>query len=105
MNNYEQLLLSLGMAMGALMDESNRQALAEAVRSGQLNPAYLAMLRDMLASVLRRAELGRGVFSDVPGLTDEQIVAIRDTLLPSQGDSFDAVAFARAVLVAARSSQ
>ena len=31
-------------------------------------------------------------------LTDEQIVAIRDEHLPSQGDAFDCIAFARAVL-------
>ena len=33
-------------------------------------------------------------------LTDEQIVAIRDEHLPNQGESFDCIAFARAVLAA-----
>lgn len=34
-------------------------------------------------------------------LTDEQIVAIRDEHLPSQGEQFDCIAFARAILAAA----
>ena len=33
-------------------------------------------------------------------LTDEQIIEIRDSLLPSQGNSFDVVDFARAILAA-----
>lgn len=33
-------------------------------------------------------------------LTDEDIVDIRDSLLPSQGDSFDCVMFARTILAA-----
>lgn len=37
----------------------------------------------------------------VPQLTDEQIVEIRDDHLPSQGDSFDCIAFARAILATA----
>ena len=38
-------------------------------------------------------------------LTDEQIVEIRDEHLPSQGDSFDCIAFARAVIRAALAAQ
>jgi hypothetical protein len=37
----------------------------------------------------------------VPTLTDEQIVAIRDECLPNQGERFDCIAFARAILAAA----
>lgn len=44
-------------------------------------------------------------FSDpvaAPPLTDDQIVEIRDEHLPSQGERFDCIAFARAVLAAAK---
>lgn len=30
-------------------------------------------------------------------LSDEEIIAIRDSLLPSQGEQFDCLAFARAI--------
>jgi hypothetical protein len=40
-----------------------------------------------------------------PTLTDERIVEIRDEHLPSQGDSFDCIAFARAILSAAPSPE
>lgn len=43
-----------------------------------------------------------GGYKLVPELTDEQIVEIRDDHLPSQGDSFDCIAFARAILAAAK---
>lgn len=33
-------------------------------------------------------------------MTDEEIVEIRDSVLPSQGESFDCIAFARALLKA-----
>jgi hypothetical protein len=38
----------------------------------------------------------------MPELSDDDIIEIRNSILPSQGESFDCVAFARAVLRAAR---
>lgn len=44
----------------------------------------------------------RPVAAALPELSDAQIVAIRDGLLPSQGEPFDCVAFARAIAFAIR---
>ena len=38
----------------------------------------------------------------LPELSDEEIISIRDDHLPNQGESFDCVLFARAVLAAAK---
>lgn len=35
-------------------------------------------------------------------MTDDEIIAIRDSMLPSQGESFDALAFGRALIAAER---
>ena len=52
---YESLLLTLGMCLGALSDETVAARLADSLRNNTLNPAYIQRLRDRLTAVLVEA--------------------------------------------------
>lgn len=52
---FDQLVLILGMAHGALTTPANYRMLVSALRSGSLRPTYIDMLRDQLTEILREA--------------------------------------------------
>lgn len=54
---------------------------------------YVRKLRNQMIALLHESGIE-------PDLSDERIIEIRDALLPSQGEPFDCIAFARAVLKA-----
>jgi len=54
---------------------------------------YVRKLRTQLTDLLRESGIEQP-------MSDERIIEIRDELLPSQGEAFDTIAFARAILKA-----
>lgn len=62
------------------------------INEGSLTPKRAAREIEMMQAIV-------GLLSKTAtALTDEQIIAMRDEHLPAQGEGFDCIAFARAVL-------
>lgn len=89
--DYEQVLLLIGQAAGALTRPEIRDRLAVGLRDGHLKAGYITLLRDQLSAVLRQTGLEQPI-------SDGRLVEIRDELLPAQGERLDCIAYARAVL-------
>lgn len=52
---FEAFMFTLGQALGGLLKPENQQRLTESLRGKQLNPEYVAALRDRLTVALQDA--------------------------------------------------
>jgi hypothetical protein len=101
MTHLQELLLDLGKVGGAMSLYENRAGLLHLLEHPEPGSErvgfYLVMLHAELGAFLRHSGL-------LPPISDERIVEIRDAMLPSQGEPFDCIAFARAILKGAHES-